>query len=221
MTMMTQPEKMPAARKDSEAFAFACRWLQRIWDIDSPWSSESMLTSAAGIGHWRDTLRRAIRFSLTNRLQVLAIARGGDADAIDVANELINELKSKRVPLPTELEGFSMDVHAGLVVARAPSGPLRKHRFVRNMMIALTVAAIMDKYGLAHSRRRKSRSGTGRPSKWRSASAITADALRKVSNGKIDLGEAAVERIYEKMASAMPGAGSGWTKVLEETGGEL
>jgi hypothetical protein len=104
-------------------------------------------------------------------------------------------------------------------VARAPSGPLRKHRYVRNLMIALTVAAVMDKYGLPHSRRRKSRGGTGQPSPWRSASAITADALRKVSNGKIDLGEAAIERIYEKMANAMPGAGSGWAKVLEETGG--
>jgi len=74
----------------------------------------------------------------------------------------------------------------------------------------------MDKYGLPHSRRRKSRSGSGRPSTWRSASAIVADALRKVTKGEIDLGEAAVERIYESMAGGMP-TRSGWT-VLEGTG---
>ena len=113
-----------------------------------------------------------------------------------------------------------MDVHAGLVVARAPSGPLRKHRFVRNMMVGLTVATVMDRYGLPHSRRRKSRSNNGRPSQWRSASAVVADALREVTQGKIDLGEAAVERIYETMASALPIPGSGWSKALEDMGFE-
>ena len=208
--------KLPAARKDADAFVFAMDWLQRWWESDSPWSSESALTNAASIGFWRETLRRSVHFSLTNRLQVLAIARGGDVDAIEVVNELINELTSAREPLPTELAALSMDMHAALIQPRAPRGPLRKHRFVRNMMIAWAVAAVMDKYGLPHSRRRKSRSGSGRPSTWRSASAIVADALRKVTKGEIDLGEAAVERIYESMAGGMP-TRSGWT-VLEGTG---
>ena len=81
MTTLPALYKLPAARKDSETFAYACRWLQRMWDSDSPWSSESALTNAAGTGFWRDNLRRSVRFSVTNRLQVLAIARAGDADA--------------------------------------------------------------------------------------------------------------------------------------------
>jgi len=62
-------------------------------------------------------------------LQVLAIARGGDGDAIEVVNEFINELESARVPLPTELVAFSMDVRAGLIMPAAeffavPPAPL-------------------------------------------------------------------------------------------------
>ena len=83
------------------------------------------------------------------------------------------------------------------------------------MIIAVTVAAVTDRYGLPHTRRRKARSGTGRPSPRRSASAIVADAVYKVTAGAIDLGEAAVERIYENMAGGMPDR-PGWVTAIEK-----
>jgi hypothetical protein len=201
---------------EAEAFEFACRWLEGFRDSDSPWGSASLLDPAAGDDFWRDRLRRIVRWpSVTIRLQVLAAARGGDAIAIEVVNEFINQMRSLGVMLPIEFEAFSMDVHAGLIVPQTPRGPLRRRRFVRNMMIATTVAAVMDKFGLSHTRRRKSRSGTGRPSPRRSASAIVADALRTVTEGAIDLGEAAIERIYENMSGAMP-VRPGWATAIEK-----
>jgi hypothetical protein len=123
---MTTP---PATRIEAEAHDFACRLLRNLWSSVSSWSSESTLTPAAGVGQWRHTLRGSVWFSLANRLQVLAIARGGDGDAIEVVNEFINELESARVPLPTELVAFSMDVRAGLIMPAAeffavPPAPL-------------------------------------------------------------------------------------------------
>ena len=208
---------LPATRGiEAEAFDFACRFLTAFRDSDSPWGSASLLDSKAGDDYWRANLRQIVRCpSVTNRLKLLAIARSGDSIAIEVANEFINEMRSLGGKLPTELEAFSMDVHAGLIVPRAPQGPLRRRRFVRNMIVAVTVAAVMDRYGLPHTRRRKSRSGTGRPSPWRSASAIVADALRAVTGSAIDLGEAAVERIYENMAGGMPDR-PGWATAIEK-----
>jgi hypothetical protein len=173
----------------------------------------------AGDGYWRAFLRRVVRGPfVNNRLQALFIARGGDGDAIDEINQFINEMRSVGAKLPTEFEAFSMDYHAGLIVAQAPQGPQRKRRYVRNMVIALAVSAVMDRFGLPYSRRRKSRSGSGRPSPQRSASAIVADALYEVTGGKLDLGEAAVERIYERMVGGMPSPGSGWVTALEAMG---
>jgi hypothetical protein len=212
---------LPATVVDGEAFAFACGWLERFRDNPSPWSDESGLTLEAGDGYWRAFLRQVVRGPfVNNRLQALAIARGGDADAIDVVNEFINEMRSLGAKLPTEFEAFTMDFTAGLIVAQAPQGPQRKRRFVRNMVVTLAVSAIMDRFGLPYSRRRKSRSGSGRPSAQRSASAIVADALYEVTGGKIDLGEAAVERIYERMVGGMPTPGSGWAAAaLEDMAG--
>jgi len=211
------PTTLPAIRAvEAEAFQFACRWLEGFRDSDSPWGSASLLDPEAGDDFWRDRLRAIVRWPcVTTRLQVLAVARRGDAIAIEVVNEFINQMRSLGVMLPIEFEAFSMDVHAGLIVPQAPRGPLRRSRFIRNMLIATTVAAVMDKFGLSHTRRRKSRSGSGRPSPWRSASAIVADAARKVTAGAIDLGEAAVERIYENMAGGMP-VRPGWATAIEK-----
>jgi hypothetical protein len=213
---MTKRSNLPASVTDAEAFDFACRWLERFWHEGSPWSPESGLTLAAGDGHWRSFLHQVIRGPfVNNRLRALFIARGGDAIAIEEVNEYINTMRSLGAKLPQEFEIFSMEVHAGLIVPQAPQGPLRRRRYVRNLVIAMAVAAVMDKFGLPYSRRRKSRGDSGRPSRWRSASAIVADALYEVTGGRIDLGEAAVERIYEGLAGGMPTAGSGWVAAIE------
>src|SRR5262249_1689373 len=101
---------------EADAFDFACRFLTDFRDSDSPWGSASLLDPAAGDDFWRDHLRRIVRWpSVTIRLQVLAVARGGDAIAIEVVNEFINQMRSLGVMLPIEFEAFSMDVHAGLI----------------------------------------------------------------------------------------------------------
>ena len=192
--------KLPAVQKDREAYAFARRMLQGFRDTSSPWSSESALSPQAGRGFFRDILARSVRSAYVNlRLQVLAAARAGDDDAIFVVNHFINDMKSLGVQLPTEFAAYSMDVVAGLV---RPRGPRPKESLARNIVIANTVAALIDRFGIPYSRKRKGRDG--RPSARRSGSAIVAAAARDVTGGQLDLGEKRVERVYETMRGGMP-----------------
>jgi hypothetical protein len=220
MAMTASPlpalHKLPAARKDAEAFKLACRWLQRFLGSGTPWSNESGFSPAASDAFKRHMLRGLIRSpAIPNRLRMLGFARAGDADAIAVAAEFMNELASAHTPLLLEFQAFDMEMRAGLIVARMPQGR-RKQLFVRDLAIRITVAAVVDRFGLRHSRRRKTRGDErGQPSPWRSASAVVGDALRHVSGGKIDLGEALIERIYERYRGALPTV-PGWSAWLDE-----
>jgi hypothetical protein len=201
--------KLPAVQADREAYAFACRVLGEFADSSSPWSRESALSPQAGRGFARDMLARVVRSPYVNlRLQVIAAARAGDDDAIFVVNHFINDMKSLGVRLPTEFAAYTMDAVAGLI---RPRGPKPKDSFVKNIVIANAVAAVMDRFGIPYSRKLKSRDG--RPSSKRSASTIVADALKEVTGGGRDLGEKRIERIYEKMRGGMPPE-PGWTRAL-------
>lgn len=201
--------KLPAVQADRDAYAFACRMLRGFADTSSPWSSELALSPQAGRGFFRDVLARSVRSPYVNlRLQVLAAARAGDDDAIFVVNHFINDMKSLGVQLPTEFAAYSMDVVAGLV---RPRGPKAKELFAKNIVIANTVAALIDRFGIPYSRKRKGRDG--RPSARRSGSAIVSAALKEATGGQLDVGEKMVEHIYEKLRGGMP-TEPGWTRAL-------
>lgn len=194
------------------AFKFTCRVLQPLRDGNSPWGNSSVFDPRTGSAFWREHLHMALRWPLVKtRLQVIAVARAGDEDAIAVVNDFITELKSASVPLPTEFQAFSMDMLNGLIAPLRYRGPKVKRRFLRDLFIAYVVAAVVDKFGIPYSRMRKTRDG--RRASRRSASAIVAAALREVMP-EIQIGEAGIERIYEKRLGAMPTM-EGWTRDLE------
>ena len=69
---------------------------------------------------------------------------------------------------------------------------------MRDLGIAMTVAAVVDRFGLNPTRNTASR---GRPSARRSACSVVAEALASVHIG---MGEKAVEAIWTRLANAMP-----------------
>jgi hypothetical protein len=128
------------------------------------------------------------------------MARAGDDDAADVLKTLIVEAKSRRAELPTELEAYNMELLGddSWRSRRSRDGPKKKNKLTRDMLIALAVAAVVDRFGLPP---------TGRSIHRRSAASIVAEALAEIG---LRLGFKAVEHIWRKYHDAMPTV-PGWT----------
>jgi hypothetical protein len=187
---------LPATAVEAEALTFAREWLVRIQEAGSPWSEHSPFTAEAGRAVVRHLMRCGALLHSINRLQIIAMARAGDADADAVLRQLLIEMQSRGDPLPTELAAYNMELlHGGL---HPPPGPKRKDKTLRDLCIAMTVAAVVDRFGLTPTRNTASR---GRPSARRSACAIVAEALGFVG---ISTGEKAVEAIWTRLANVMP-----------------
>jgi len=192
---------LPARMVEAEALAFAREWIERFRDGTNPWSSDSALTADSGRAVTQHLMRQATLLHPVNRMQVIAMARAGDTEAHDVLRTLMIEMQSRSEPMPTELINYNMEVlHGGL---HQPPGPKRKDKLLRDVCIAMTVAAVCDRFGLKPTRNTASR---GRPSARPSACSIVAEALEVAQMG---MGEKAVEAIWIRLRNAMPTA-PGW-----------
>jgi len=187
---------LPATAAEAEALTFAREWLVRAQEAGNPWSAHSPFAPEAGRAVTRHLMRCSALLHPINRLQIIAMARASDADADAVLRQLMIEMQSRAEPLPTELAAYNMELlHGGL---HPPPGPKRKDKILRDLCIAMTVAAVVDRFGFYTTRNTASR---GRPSARRSACAIVAEALGSV---EISMGEKAVEAIWFRLANAMP-----------------
>ena len=190
---MTQ---LPAMLIETEALAFAREQVSLYRDGTNPWSGDSGLSAEAGRALTRHILAHSARLGPITRMQVIALARAGDTDAQDVLRVLMIEMLSRDGRLPTELTNYDMELlHGGL---HQPPGPKKKDKTLRDVCIAMTVAAVCDRFGLSPTRNTASR---GRPSARRSACAIVAKALEVAHVG---MGEKAVEAIWNRLGAAMP-----------------
>jgi hypothetical protein len=190
---------------EEEALAFARAEFARVRDGNTPWSESSELTKEAGRAAWRHVLTCAARYHPISRMEVITRARLGDPDARDVLRTLIIEARSGGGQLPRELEGYEMELLAGGPLPLL-SGPKRKDKILRDLRIALTVAAVCDRYGLRPTRNPESR---GRPSARRSACSIVAEVL--AAETPLKLKEVAVEAIWARLRNAMPTV-PGWAR---------
>jgi hypothetical protein len=182
---------LPARSIEAEAVDFARDWLRR--HSGNPWSDHPNRTADASRAFWRQLLWRAARQHPVYRLQIIAMARAGDADADEAIRTLIIEMQSRGDPMPAELVAFTMEVlHGGL---HQPPGPKRKDRILRDVNLAMAVAAVIDQYGLSPYRRAASRRT--------SACAVVAAADNR--------GEKAVESIWRRYGGAMPTI-PGWSR---------
>jgi len=187
---------LPTTAVEAEALTFAREWVVRFQEAGNPWSEHSPFAAKAGRAVVWHLMRHAALLHPINRLQIIAMARAGDTDAGSVLRQLMIEMHSRGEPLPTELAAYNMDLlHGGL---HQLPGPKRKDKTLRDLCIAMTVAAVVDRFGLNPTRNTASR---GKPSARRSACAIVADALGSVH---INMGEKAVETIWNRLAGAMP-----------------
>jgi hypothetical protein len=162
------------------------------------WSPGSLLNPDAGQGFVRDMFRRiACLGDPRMRMWVIAAARAGDPDAIEALRWLLLEYKSRGIGLPRELDGYDMEVTAGNISPHMRSGPKKKNKIVRNICIAMTVAAVVDRFGI---------DPTGRSLHRKSACEIVAEAL---ADARMSLGRKAVEAIWATYGHAMPSV-PGW-----------
>jgi hypothetical protein len=181
--------KLPATSDAAEMVAFARSFLER--HSGNPWSDHPNSSAEAGRAFWQHVLWRAARMHPVHRMQVIAMARGGDRDADQVLRTLIIEMQSRGEQLPTELTNFTMeDLHGGL---HQPPGPKRKDKVLRDVHIAMAVAAVVDRYGLAPYR-----------SSYRKPASTQLSACAVVAAAQHRLGEKAVESIWRRVGGAMP-----------------
>ena len=186
---------------ESEALTFARKFIAEFHHSGGPWSGHSPFSDIESRAFVRRTFAQAALHSAVNRLQLIAMARAGDSDARDVLHALMIEAKSRGEELPVELEGYNMEVLHGGMGHRSPDGPKKKNKLTRHMFIALTVAAVIDRFPQLDP--------TGRSIDRQSACSIVAEALQEI---KLRLGYKAVESIWNRYRNAMPTV-PGWTTV--------
>jgi hypothetical protein len=199
------PDAM-VARVEADALKYAVRRIREFHLGGTPWGPESPLDEAGSRAYVRAYLKAGARISAVNRTRLVEAARVGEEDCDIVARELILEAKSQRQALPVELEAYNMKLVLG--DAEQPphqSGPLRKNKFARNMVICLVVSAVAGRFGLSPNGRENRR--------WRSASWIVAEALR-IGAG-ICMGEKGVEKVWAVWGHATPRPGPEWADLLE------
>lgn len=170
----------------------------------NPWSADPALSAKASEALVGDLAQTASQMtvqlasqSALARMQIVAAAKAGDPDAIAVLRTLLLECKSKRIEMPTELLEFDMWLTAhGAHHHRHRPGPKKKNYLLRDLCIAMTVAAVVDRYG------HHGITATGRsPRRPRSACAIVAEALRLEAHLNIDYD--AVKTIWSHYGQAM------------------
>jgi hypothetical protein len=193
--------KLPATLVETEALAFARSFITEFHRGGGPWSGHSPFSNIESRAFIRRTFQQMMWFA-SSRLQLIALARAGDTDADAVLRTAIIEARSRRTELPTELENYDMEVLANQIGGESPHVVRKKKKLTRHMFIALTVAAVIDRFGL---------DPTGRSPRRRSASSIVAAALEEIGQ---KVGYKTVEKIWGKYQGCMP-TKPGWTVALE------
>jgi len=193
---MTKP---PTTIAGIEALEYARAFILRLHksggEVDSPFgAAESRLL-------FRKILHM-MTLTVDGRLLLVELARAGEDDADAVVRTLILEFQSRGQVLPVELSGFAMDLVRGAGRVSPPAGPLPKDKFLRNLCIAFTVAAVCDRFGLK---------ATGHSVRRRSGCAVVGQALGVIN---MTMSPKAVEEIWRLCGRAMPTT-PGWVAALE------
>jgi hypothetical protein len=148
-------------------------------------------------------LERFARNDVDCRGDIIAAAREGVPYAREACRRLIEQMDTRGLRLPSELTVYQRDFMAGRIPPEVTwSGSRAADLMSRNLMAAIVVSALIDKFGLRpYSRLRK----------YISAAAIARDALREFAHIDIKLG--AVEDAHNRIGRSIvgrPGAASDW-----------
>jgi hypothetical protein len=184
---------LPARRLlEAEAEAYAREQLSVYSNASNPWSEDSPLTMAAGramVRHLMDVLRAFAQLDPRSEMMLVAMARGGDPDADQIVRDMALERRSRGEFIAPWLEAYIWDGQEGFL-----QRPARKQKnfVVRDLCIAMTVAALKDKFGI---------DPTGRSHHQRCGCEIVGSAL---GAARMRRGKDAVVTIWKRYGRYMP-----------------
>jgi hypothetical protein len=189
------PSGLPVTFEEASALSFARDDMvclhQKGGEVGSPFQEAESRAFMARV-------YRAHLMTAEGRMLIIAAARVGDEFSRDVLRSLIREEKSggRYEQMPLEVRAYDMELGDD----RPPGvqGPDARNEFMRNVCIASTVAAVIDRFGLKP---------TGSSARRRSACSIVAEALEVVQMKR----EAkTVEAIWKRYRGGMPTV-PGWS----------
>src|SRR5262249_47578025 len=156
--------KLVATIESADALAFARKLIHR---GAAAGDGGSLFEPMASRTFVRNFMRSGALFSTNTRMAIIHLARAGDDSADAGIRDVILEIRGRGESLPFDLDNYAIElVHGGM--RHGWSGPKRKNELLRNISIALVVAAVCDRFGLQP---------TGRSVRRRSGCAIVAEAL--------------------------------------------
>jgi hypothetical protein len=161
----------------------------------NPWGTSDPLVSA-GAGHaWFRSIIPLLLGTPIGRCGLIELAQRGWVEAADALRRLEIELRSQGRDLPKEIEGFSIQVRArGSDRWPKQPGPNKLNNLMRDLIVALTVAAVVDRFRLLP---------TQQSSRTISACSVVAKAMSGANrHGRVKA--KAVEKIWQRYGNAMP-----------------
>jgi|RhiMethySRZTD1v2_1073278.scaffolds.fasta_scaffold361195_2 hypothetical protein len=166
---MTIKRSLPtyADAVQAEALVFASEMIARYAHGTNPWSEHPAMSPDASHAVFRHILQLALQYTPT-RMDIIARAKAGDLDAIEMLRALLLECKAKRLDMPSDLIEYDMHVTRQGQPHHSRPGRKKKSYLLRDLCINMTVAAVVDRYML---------DPTGRSPRHKSACAIVAEAL--------------------------------------------
>ena len=179
----------------AEALRYAKAELQKYYSLDgNPWSNDPLMSAAAGHAFMKDLVENLLLMNTVElRMMVIELAKQGVEEAADALRHLVLELRSKYCELPLELEAYEQEVR-WRSSDRWPkkSGPSKVDNMMRDLVYALVVAGVCDRFGLAPTQ-----------SSARSASGcrIVAQAAFSIHGGRA---YETVKRIWKRFGASMP-----------------
>jgi hypothetical protein len=189
--------KLAATIESVDALAYARELIRR---LAAAGDGGSLFEPMASRTFVRNFMHSGALFSTKTRMSIIHLARAGDDDADAVIRDLILEIRGRGESLPFDLDNYAMELVHGDMRPRW-SGPKKKNEFLRNIFIALMVAAICDRFGLTP---------TGRSARRRSGCAVVGQALEVIGRR---MSAKAVEAIWRTYGRSMPTA-RGWVAAM-------
>jgi hypothetical protein len=187
---------------EPEAIRFAREHLAQYYGIrDNPWGTDDPLVSA-GAGHafFRQLLSPSVWLQTVElRMMVVALAKSGVEEAADTLRHVANEFDSRGEKLPTELLNYGMEVRLRRS-DRWPktSGPNKLDNMMRDLVRALTVAALFDRFHLLPR---------GKSGRTVSGCSVVAKAE---SSAHYHVKPRAIEKAWERFGAAIMPTVPGW-----------
>ena len=188
---MTRVQTMlPATIDEAGALTLARRWIAALRNCgDSPFVPD------AGSTFTRQILRGFMMDS-TGRQLVIADARDGWIEAIEVVNDFITECTDRQISLPGFVQVYAADQLQGLIQPVRDPGRSKVRDLSRDIAIVATMAVVSARY--------PSVKPTTRSARKRSLSGIVGDAMGLENVGRMN--ENAVRKVWEKYGHAVAGS---------------